>query len=54
MLAVEAGDADEYLMSAGFELGWGALYRDPKALGKKYREKREIEVAPAPASEADS
>lgn len=39
-------------MSAG--LGKGALCRDPGALGKKYREEREIEVTPAPASEADS
>lgn len=39
-------------MSAG--LAKGVLRRDPRALGKKYREEREIEVTPAPASEADS
>lgn len=44
-------------MRAGFErdgLGSGALHGDPEALGKQYREEQQIEVTPAPASEADS
>lgn len=34
-------------------VGWAGL-GDPGALGKKYREEREIEVAPVHVSEADS
>lgn len=46
-----------HLMSASLsEVGWVPVLsiRDLGALGKKYREQREIEVTPAPALEADS
>lgn len=44
-------------MRAGFEwdgLSSGLLNGDPEAPGKQYREEPQIEVTPAPASEADS
>lgn len=39
---------------AGRGLSGVAGLGDPKGLGKKYREEREIEVAPVHVSEADS
>lgn len=49
-------DGEHLMLASLSEVGWVPVLsiRDLEALGKKYREQREIEVTPAPASEADS